>query len=102
MTIDTLFLLSILACIVLAAIGAKLSSAEPWKGAVLGGIYVVVTLAIGTFQISVFLIFIAGVISIAISAGPMALKNRQTANILLGCLIGYWTPIFIMPSVVAV
>lgn len=93
MITGNLIIASFLTSIVLAAIGARLAGAEPWKGAALGVAYVAATLLTGLFTTSVLLALIAGLVAVGIVAGPLGILSKQSMNIALGCIIGQWAPI---------
>lgn len=93
-----MFVVSILSCVILAAVGARLAKAQPWKGAVLAVAYLTVTFGAAMMQVNLLLMLIAGIVAVGVVAGPLGLKGGQTANIALGCLIGYWFPIVAGPA----
>ena len=77
MVTGNLVLVSILACIVLAALGARIAKALPWKGAVSAGAYLAAFFFASLFTDSIILMLAAGIIAVGIISGPMSLKTSN-------------------------
>ena len=90
--LGNLLLTTILATIILGAIGIRLAGGQGWKGAILGIVFIA-GIGIGSsISQNVVLAIASGAILTGLVATLMKIPTKQSANALLGCLIGAILP----------
>ena len=91
-----IFLVAIICAIALAAIGMKIAGGTPWKGALLGAIFIGASFAASTVADSLALSILGGAILAALVANAMKIPSRQAANALVGCVLGHFAPLLFL------
>lgn len=94
MALGEAFVVSLILAIVLAALGLRIAGGEAWKGGVLGVVFIAGTALGGTITQSMILLFVVGLVAVGLVAGAMKIPAKQSANAVLGCVLGFLTPIF--------
>lgn len=89
-------IIAMVSAIILAAIGMRIAGGEPWKGAVLAVAFIIGSIGASVVAQSLVLAFIAGAVVASIVAGAMKVPTKQSANALLGCIIGHLVPLVLM------
>ena len=89
-------IIAMVSAIILAAIGMRIAGGEPWKGAVLAAAFIIGSIGASVVAQSLVLAFIAGAVVASIVAGAMKVPAKQSANALLGCVIGHLIPFALM------
>lgn len=90
---DNMVLIAMISAVVLASLGMRIAGGAPWKGAVLAAAFIGGTIGASLIASSLLLAFVAGAIVASILAGAMKIPNKQSANALLGCVVGHWCPL---------
>lgn len=94
--IGSMVIITMVSAIILGAIGMRIAGGEPWKGAVLAVVFIIGSIGASVVDQSLVLAFIAGAVAASIVAGAMKVPAKQSANALLGCVIGHLIPLFLM------
>ena len=89
MNSETIFIVVLLASIVGGTVGAKISDADAWKGAVavIAGAIVNYTIAVAFPQAGSLVIGIAAIVAVGIAGAAMQLNGRQVASVVLGSFL---------------
>lgn len=93
---ENVLVASLLASIILAALGGKIRGLPAWKGAMLGILFIFGLALVGSLATNPLLIGIGGVLVVGIASGAFKISPTQSANVILGCIIGSLLPIFFM------
>lgn len=96
MLIDQWNFIIIIASIFGAAMGAKMSEAQPWKGAVVATLATIVSILIAIFvTANGFVMFIASLLVVGVCGGAMKLTGRQNMLVFLGMILGVAAAYFV-------
>jgi len=87
-----LLIVAMISSIVLAVVGIRIAGGTPWKGAVLALVFSVSTVLFSQFTQGLGLTMLAAAVVSAVLASAMRIPNKQAANALIGCLLGYLSP----------
>ena len=88
--------IAMISTITLAAIGMRIAGGEPWRGGVMAIAFIIGSVAASVFAQSLVVALVAGAVVASIAAGAMRVPRKQSANALLGCVIGHLVPLALM------